>query len=391
MKARLLRWLRCPLCKGELNLLSNETFPCEPSPEDLATMGCVVPVIGQDGIDREVLSGALTCKACRAYYPVVNSVPRMLTYPTAASAAFAEKYHGWIAANLAGFQGPTAVPPPGERLVLRNFSREWLDFKWNGKAYWSQLPEDVLTAKRFELGLVEHPRPHSLAFELGIGIGGAAHGLSRSEGWEVVGVDLSYAVDMAVKHFGANPLLHVVQASVFALPFADACFDVVYSHGVIHHTHSAREAFARLGRLPKRPGGMLYVWVYSIDQEKATVLRRLLMALERGVRPSIARLSPALQTLLLAPAIPVYMAFQNVYRRGIRGEKRLARYGFREALHAARDRLTPLFASRHTYPEVAEWFREAGFGTTTELRQEPLPAGVEHTYVMNVGVRGFRA
>jgi SAM-dependent methyltransferase len=314
----------------------------------------------------------------------------MLTYPTTAHRTFAATYRSWIETNLTGFHGPSGAPPPGERLVLRNFSREWLDFEWSGKAYWSQVPEDVLTAKRFELGLEEHPLPHRLALELGIGIGGAAHALSRSEGWEVVGVDLSYAVDMAVKHFGANPLLHVVQASVFALPFADACFDVVYSHGVIHHTHSAREAFARLARLPKRAGGMLYVWVYSTEQEKATGLRRVLMAFERAVRPILARLPSALQTLLLAPAIPLYMAFQNVYRRGIRGEKRLARYGLREALHAARDRLTPLFASRHTYAEVEEWFGEAGFGRTAELRQAPLPAGVEPTYVMNVGVRGFR-
>ena len=60
------------------------------------------------------------------------------------------------------------------------------------------------------------------------------------------------------------------------------------------------------------------------------------------------------------------------------------------ALHAARDRLTPPFAHRHTYEEVAEWFVSEGYEDLELLRDETAPEGVPETYAINVGIRGFR-
>jgi hypothetical protein len=115
------------------------------------------------------------------------------------------------------------------------------------------------------------------------------------------------------------------------------------------------------------------------------------MLVETTVRPLVSRLPSALQTMMLLPALPFYVLYQNFYGRKSLGEQYGARYGWNEALHAARDRLTPPFAFRHTYEEVVKWFQTHGYIDTKQLRDEPLPIGVPESYPLNVGVRGRRA
>jgi len=191
----------------------------------------------------DVVFGAMTCSACAVYYPIWNGVPRMLTYRTSVAEVHAQSDPAWLAENLNGFALPDRQPPLGELRILRSFS-------------------------------------------------------------EVVGMDLGYAVDQAQRYFGQNRRLHIVQASVFAPPFRADSFDMVYSHGVLHHTYSTPTAFARLTQLPKARGGMLYIWVYSHAQEKATVLRRALMMIETAIRPAVSRMPSSLQTITLLPALP---------------------------------------------------------------------------------------
>jgi len=136
--------------------------------------------------------------------------------------------------------------------------------------------------------------------------------------------------------------------------------------------------------------GMLYVWVYSHDQEHATPLRCVLIVIESGVRPVLSRLPGFWQTLFLASALLFYVLYQNFHRRTQLGAHVAAWYGWNEALHAARDRLTPPFAHRHTYEEVIEWFHAEMYQGLELLRDEQSLEGVPDTFPLNVGVRGFR-
>src|SRR5205823_620597 len=138
---------------------------------------------------------------------------------------------------------PDSMAPPGEKEVLRNFYTKRTECGFSGRSYWSTTPERAVEWMRYSLGTEKHPFHGKLALEVGIGIGAMADGVSRAERCETVGVDLGYGVDTAQQFFGMNAHLHIVQASVFALPFRQATFDVVYSHGVIHHTYSTRAAF----------------------------------------------------------------------------------------------------------------------------------------------------
>jgi SAM-dependent methyltransferase len=297
-------------------------------------------------------------------------------------------YSGRLARELPAFDLPHETPPPGEEDVLRSFSNEWVSYDWNPNAYWNLTHEDMYQSMRFLLDLDSRPLKQKIVLEAGIGIGGIADYVSRSEECEMIGVDLSYAVDAAHKHFGHNPLLHIIQASVFAMPFLENSFDMVYSQGVIMHTYSTKTAFARLARLP-RVGGRLYIWVYSYYDEKRTFERRMLMKMEKLLRPVISRLPESLQTATLLPITPLYLIHQNLLA-GRRGAT-VIKYGWREAIHAARDRFTPRFAHRHTEEEVCGWFREAGYTKLQCVSKREHPEFIPISLIAATAVDGTRS
>lgn len=323
----------------------------------------------------EVITGLLLNPRRKIAYPIHAGLPRLLTFRTGVAESFARKHGRRLGDEHRGYVLPDAEGAPGERDVLRTFSAEWLGYEWNPRAYWNLDAETWFKCMRFILRLERHPIVGKRVLEVGIGIGGVADYNARVEGAEVVGMDLGYAVDAAYKQFGANPRLHIVQGSAFAPPFPPGAFDFVYSFGVIHHTSSTQAAFGRLALLP-RQGGHLNVWVYSPYDEQRNLLRRILMAVETAVRPVVWRLPDAAQTAALLPFVPLYLGFQRLRAMGGKGQ---VPYGWREALHAARDRFTPRFAHRHTDEEVAQWFMRAGYGDLEHasrlLRPDWVPIG----------------
>jgi SAM-dependent methyltransferase len=275
---------------------------------------------------------------------------------------------------------------PGEETVLRTFSSEWLNYDWDGQAYWAFRPDVVFKSMNFMLDLARNPVKNRLVLEVGIGIGGIADYMVREEGCELVGIDLSYAVDSAYRHFGRQPFLHIVQASAFAPPFRHSIFDLVYSQGVLHHTFSTRTAFEQISNLPK-VGGRLYVWVYSHYDEQRTLTRRALMLMERVIRPICWRLPEALQTALLLPFIPLYLAYQRLQ---VRRRSGYVNFGWREAVHAARDRFTPRYVSRHTEDEVCDWFQGAGYGELQCVSRRERPDFIPLAFLSATAVDGVR-
>jgi len=86
------------------------------------------------------------------------------------------------------------------------------------------------------------------------------------------------------------------QGSVAALPFPDESFHLVFSHGVIHHTHDTERAVAEFHRV-LRPGGTALVMLYhrsSLNHHVTImVVRRALAALllVPGAAGLVARLT----------------------------------------------------------------------------------------------------
>jgi SAM-dependent methyltransferase len=188
-------------------------------------------------------------------------------------------------------------------------------------------------------------------------------------GAECVGIDLSYAIDIACQNLGSRVAL--AQADVFRLPFPAESFDVIYSLGVLHHTPDTRAAFLQLPRLLK-PGGMLAIWVYSAYDA-------MFNATSGYWRRVTTRLPKRLLYLASGIAIPLYY----IYRIPFFGQLLLNRF-LPISMHPRAswrvldtfDWYSPRYQFKHTYPEVARWFQEAGL---KDIQVLDVPVSVRGT------------
>ena len=98
--------------------------------------------------------------------------------------------------------------------------------------------------------------------EIGCGLGTDGAEFAKA-GADYTGVDLTEAaVDLARKRFELFDLPGKFQtADAEKLDFADKSFDIVYSHGVLHHTPDTARAISEIHRV-LRPGGRAVVMLY---------------------------------------------------------------------------------------------------------------------------------
>ncbi|HVF89089.1 MAG TPA: class I SAM-dependent methyltransferase [Blastocatellia bacterium] len=98
--------------------------------------------------------------------------------------------------------------------------------------------------------------------EVGCGLGTDAVSFARA-GARYTGVDLTEAsIELVRRRFDYESLDGALRtADAEALPFPEATFDLVYSHGVLHHTPDTGRAINELHRV-LRPGGTAMVMLY---------------------------------------------------------------------------------------------------------------------------------
>jgi len=100
--------------------------------------------------------------------------------------------------------------------------------------------------------------------EVGLGLGADSEQIIKRGGrW--TGVDLTAeSVDRVRTRLQLRKLPYdrLVQASVLELPFPENSFDVVFSHGVLHHVPEIGQAQRELARV-LRPGGELVIMLYA--------------------------------------------------------------------------------------------------------------------------------
>lgn len=100
--------------------------------------------------------------------------------------------------------------------------------------------------------------------EIGLGQGADSEQLIR-RGAIYTGVDLTEESVKRVRiRFDLKGLAYdrVQQASVLSLPFEDDSFDIVYSHGVLHHVPEIKQASGEIARVLK-PEGELIAMLYA--------------------------------------------------------------------------------------------------------------------------------
>ena len=297
MKEKLFSLLCCPACAGDLALKAARI---------------------EGG---ETLEGELSCRGCGKAYPVKNGVPRFVE---------TDKYVG-------------------------NFSFEWLYYRktqLDSHNRSSQSRDEFAEKTGFEPSALRG----RTVLDVGCGTGRFME-LAAAAGAEVVGADLSFAVETAAENMKGRRNAHVVQADVFHLPFRPGSFDFIYSLGVLHHTTSTREAFLRLPPL-LAAGGSVSIWVYSAE----TSYERARNFFTDLYRFFTCRMPVRALWLLCHLAIPLYYL------------KKLGKFGAaleivlpssdsprpEERVLNTFDWYSPRYQYKHTFAEVEGWFRSAG-------------------------------
>jgi SAM-dependent methyltransferase/uncharacterized protein YbaR (Trm112 family) len=384
MWRRFMRILRCPLCRQTVDLIPFEESVATVDEESI--VNAKASAIFDDEFTRYVKAGVIVCQGCRTSYPILDGLPIFVCYQTQAHRMFASQYSERLRSVASKYAFPSEKPQRGEEFVMESFSHEWLAYDYDG-VIWGMSYTDHERRLLAELGTKPARGPQALFLELGCGLGISTHLAHKNYGADAIGVDLSTAVRRAANEYSNNPFLHFAQASVFRLPFAHGFADTIYSHGVLHHTFSTREAFQKLASHCKQ-GGETYIWVYGIESKGGSPLRRLAYVGEEILRPVLSRHSASwLGRAFLGLTALGYMLVNRWHR--VRNAE-VQPYNFRRAVHAARDRFTPLFAHRHSVEEVSGWFGAVGFREVEHVDWRSMPPADQDNYRRNVGIRAIR-
>ncbi len=118
---------------------------------------------------------------------------------------------------------------------------------------------------RMKTGLTPEMVRGKLVLDAGVGAGRFCDVLARW-GANVIGVDLSYAVEASHQNFRELDNVLIAQGDIGNLPFAPGTFDFIVSIGVLHHTPNTRKYFEALVPLLK-PGGRISIWVYPNESD----------------------------------------------------------------------------------------------------------------------------
>jgi SAM-dependent methyltransferase len=144
-------------------------------------------------------------------------------------------------------------------------------------AHWDKTPLNVSSAERYALypwlpevaEFGKHAGHHVL--EIGCGAGADLEQFVLG-GAKATGVDITPAhIQLAQQRLHGRAT--VLFADAAALPFADASFDYIYSHGVLHHIERPRRVVEEVFRV-LRPAGRFNFMVYarwSFDRFKTMV------------------------------------------------------------------------------------------------------------------------
>jgi SAM-dependent methyltransferase len=212
--------------------------------------------------------------------------------------------------------------------------------------------------------------------DAGCGMGRYLRIAAESSASLVVGLDLSHAVVAARELTTGLAKVAVVRGDLLKLPFPPASFDQIYSLGVLDHTPDPRAAFLGLAGLLK-PGGKIAVWVYPRERSEV----EWIMNFQRAFS---TRLPLPLLELLCRMAVPIGGLKRKLMASPWRVCERLG-----VALHLATigvsmhpdptvracdtlDWYAPKYMSRHTFDEIASWFRDAGLTDLVDLTRDQV-------------------
>lgn len=202
---------------------------------------------GDDGTELEQSETGLRCKQTGEVSPFIDGIPSLYTPSEGEGRDIAARVKSFYEENP--FPNYEGIEEFGE-LVNKGFRNP------------------------FSAELLKAVGYNKLILECGCGTGQLSHFLQLNNN-HVLGIDMSLgSLRLAMEHKRRNGLKRgsFAQMNIFDLAIKDDSFDVVISHGVLHHTFDARRAFAHIVRKIK-PGGIVMVGLYNYYARVPTWLR----------------------------------------------------------------------------------------------------------------------
>ncbi len=310
MKEKLLNLLACPSCGGDILLAYASKYE-----------------------EKEIIEAVLTCRKCSREYKVERGVPRFAALD-----------------KLEQDKAETAT----------NFGWQWTHFTQEDKKY----------AEQF-LGWLQPVKPEFFADKIVLegGCGKGRH-TTLAAHWgakEVVGVDLSAAVETAFAATKHLPNAHIVQADIYKLPFRRA-FDYAFSVGVLHHTPDPKKSFVSLASKVKK-GGVISAWIYGAENNEW--ITSYVDPIRTGFTSKMGQ--PTLYQLSKLPTLGVFLASKLIYKPLNKTVKSLAdklfyndylnhlsTFGWREQHNIVFDHLVAPTAFYISKTEFEDWWKEIG-------------------------------
>jgi len=247
-----------------------------------------------------------------------------------------------------------------------NFGMQWNKFSRTQLDSHSGHP---ITAERFwaATGWTPADLKDRWVIDVGCGSGRFAE-VALGAGAHVVALDYSSAVDAAAANLRDHDRLYVVQGDIYALPFALASFDFVYSLGVLQHTPDVERAFMALPKMVK-PGGALVVDFYRKSWRIALLpkywLRPITKQLPKNTLFGVLERTVPLM-LQISNALAAVPVLGRLLRRVVpvanyTGVLPLSKQQIREwALLDTFDWLSPAYDNPQTPQTVRRWLEAVG-------------------------------
>ena len=309
MKIGLLSFLACPGCHSSLRLDAGRTE------------------------DNEIMEGTLACSGCVASFPILRGIPRFLP------------------ANLSAAKQATADA----------FGYEWTHYSTLTDADKAEFLDWIapLTPAEFAGRVV---------LDAGCGKGRHMFLAAQFQARQVIGIDLSDAVESAFQNTRHLPNGHVVQADILNLPFAKP-FDLAYSIGVLHHLPEPKAGFLALTK-HLQASGRLSVWVYG--KEGNLWIEKLVDPIRLNFTSKVPKVVTRCLSFLLS--LPLYAALKLVYGPVQRSPRlawlkrrlpyadylcAISGYSFAENFWNVFDQLVAPTAFYHSREELQDWFATA--------------------------------
>jgi len=310
MKQSLLTILVCPKCKGEL--VCNET----------AT-----------DADGEIAEASLSCSNCSVSYEVSNGIPRFVE-PDNYASSFGYQWNLFRKEQIDSHNGTTL-----------SADRLWSETKWE---------REELVGK--------------WVLDAGCGAGRFLDAASRSEA-QIVGIDISSAIDAAKANLQGRDNVHFVQASIYDLPFREEAFDFAYCIGVIQHTPDPPASIRSVAKMVKKEGKVAftiygrnhwYTKLFSKYWLRPVTKRMKKETLLKAIQSAMPVAFPVTNVLFKLPLLGSVFQFAIPVANYVNEKQLSSEQRYAWAVLDTFDMLSPHYDQPMTEDEASDAMKEAG-------------------------------